>query len=162
MKEFELSSIDDIDIEILRILNEDGRETFNKIASVLKKSPVTIKKHVENLEKRGIIKGYGAQIDFEKLGYNIIAIIEITVSKGKMLDVEKEIGNNPNVFAVYDITGTYDALILARFKNRQELSEMVKSIHISANVEHTNTHLILNVVKEESSFAKLMDKESKK
>lgn len=63
MKEFELSSIDDIDIEILRILNEDGRETFNKIASVLKKSPVTIKKHVEKLEKRGIIKGYGAQID---------------------------------------------------------------------------------------------------
>ncbi len=162
MKEFELSSIDDIDIKILRILSEDGRETFNKMGSELKKSPVTIKKHVENLEKRGIIKGYGAQIDFEKLGYNIIAIIEVTVSKGKMLDVEKEIGNNPNVFAVYDITGTYDALILARFKSRKKLSETIKLIHTSPNVEHTNTHLILNIIKEESSFVKLMEKESKK
>ena len=76
-----------------------------------------------------------------------------------MLDVEKKIAQNPNVFAVYDITGTYDAIILARFKKRAKLSEMIKNeIHASPFVERTNTHIILNVIKEKSSFTELITK----
>ncbi|MCJ7650066.1 MAG: Lrp/AsnC family transcriptional regulator [Candidatus Lokiarchaeota archaeon] len=126
------------------------------MATELGKSPITIKKHVEELEKNKIIKGYGAQIDFDKLGYNIIAVIELTVSKGKMLEIESQIGKNPNVFAVYDITGTYDALIFARFKDRSELSAMIKEIHKSPVVERTNTHLILNVIKEQTTSKELI------
>ena len=75
-----------------------------------------------------------------------------------MLEEEKKIARNPNVFAVYDITGEYDALILARFKNREALSTMIKEIHKSPNVERTNTHLILNIIKDGSSFNDLIDK----
>ncbi len=148
----------DVDLEILKILSEDGRESYRKIAQDLNKSPVTIKSHVEELEK-GIIKSYGAQLDYEKLGFDIIAIIELTVSKGKMLEVERMIAEDPNVFGVYDITGTYDALILARFRNRGDLSDMIKEIHTSPNVERTNTHLVLNVIKEGSSLIKILEKE---
>ena len=151
----------ELDIEILKKLNVDGRISLRQLAKDLgNKSPVTIKNHVEKLENAGIITNYGVQIDYEKLGYNIIALIEITVSKGKMLEVEKKIANNPNVFAVYDITGTYDALILARFKSREKLSEMIKNeIHASPFVERTNTHIVLNVIKESSSFNDLIIKE---
>ena len=122
----------------------------------------TIIKHINDLEKDGIIKNYGVQIDYEKLGYGIMAIIEVTISKGKMFEVEEKIAENPNVFGVYDITGTYDALILARFKSREELSKMIKEIHKSPNVEHTNTHFVLNTIKEASSFVDLIDKEGEK
>ena len=74
--------VDDVDLDILGILSENSKENYNQIAKILEKSPVTIKKHIEELEQQGVIKGYGIDIDFEKLGYNIIAIIEITVSKG--------------------------------------------------------------------------------
>ena len=153
---------EELDLDILRILCEDGRRSHRSIGVELDKSHLTIKKHVDELEDGGIIKGYSANIDFEKLGYNIIAIIELTISKGKMLEVEKKIAMNTNVFGVYDITGTYDALILARFKNRGDLSKMIKEIHTSPNVERTNTHLVLNIIKEESSFVGLIDKEGKK
>lgn len=149
----------DLDLEILKILSEDGRESYRKIAQELSKSPVTIKSHVEELESEGKIKSYGAQLDYEKLGYDIIAIIEVTVSKGRMLEVEGMIAENPNVFGVYDITGTYDALIFVRFKTRKELSEMIKKIHRSEYVESTNTHLVLNVIKEGSSLVKILEKE---
>lgn len=152
----------DVDLEILKILSEDGRESYRKIAQELSKSPVTIKSHVEELEREGKIKSYGAQLDYEKLGYDIIAIIEITVSKGKMLEVEGMIAENPNVFGVYDITGTYDALIFVRFKTRKELSVMIKKIHTSEYVESTNTHLVLNVIKEGSSLVKILEKEKNK
>lgn len=156
------SSAEDIDLNILGILSENSRENFNQIAKTLKKSPVTIKKHIEELEQQGVIKGYGIDIDFEKLGYDIIATIEITVSKGKMIEVETDIAENPNVFGVYDITGDYDALVFVRFKTRTELSAMIKKLHSSPYVERTNTHIILNVIKEGSSFVKLLDKENKK
>ena len=155
------SSAEDIDLNILGILSENSRENFNQIAKTLKKSPVTIKKHIEELEQQGVIKAYGIDIDFEKLGYDIIATIEITVSKGKMIEVETDIAENPNVFGVYDITGDYDALVFVRFKTRTELSAMIKKLHSSPYVERTNTHIILNVIKEGSSFLKLLDKEKK-
>lgn len=151
-----MKDVDEIDREILRILSEDGRKTFNAIATDLGKSPITIKKHVEELEKNKVIKAYGAHIDYDKLGYNIIAVIELTVSKGKMLEIETQIGKNPNVFAVYDITGTYDALILARFRDRSELSAMIKEIHKSPEVKRTNTHLILNIIKEQTTSKELI------
>lgn len=154
----------DLDTEILKKLSLDGRVSFRQLAKDLgNKSPVTIKNHIEDLEQKKIIKNYGAKIDFEKLGYDIIALIEITISKGKMLEVERKIAQNPNVFAVYDITGTYDALILARFKTREELSEMIKDeIHSSPYVERTNTHIVLNIIKEESDFWKLIEKDNAK
>ena len=108
------------------------------------------------MEEAGIIKNYGATIDYEKVGFTIVAVIELTTSKGKMIEMEKKVAENPNVFAVYDITGTYDALILARFKDRSELSAMIKEIHKFPEVERTNTHLILNIIKEESSLRGLI------
>jgi len=148
--------------EILGLLDKDCRLSHRELGRKLGRSPLTIKKHIDELENKEIIKGYNANIDYDKLGYNIIAFVEITISKGKMLEVENNIANDPNVFAVYDITGTYDALILARFKNREELSEMIKNIHASQYIERTNTHLVLNVIKESSSYISLLEKESKK
>ena len=160
MNNLKTYEIDELDLEILSILSIDGRKNKSTIADDLNRSPNTIIKHISNLEENGAIKNYGVQIDYEKLGFDIIALIEITVSKGKMLDVERKIAKNPNVFAVYDITGTYDALILARFKSRAELSEMIKDeIHGSPYVERTNTHIVLNVIKEKSSFTELMTKD---
>ncbi len=159
MKEGDL---EELDIEILRILSEKGRSSHRSIATKLDKSHLTIKKHIDELEEDNIIKGYNANIDFEKIGYDIIAIIEITISKGKMIEVEKKIAQNPNIFAVYDITGIYDALIIAKFKTREALSKMIKEIHTSPYVERTNTHLVLNVLKEGSSFTGLIEKENNK
>ena len=155
------SNIDELDLEILKILSVDSRKNKSTIAEDLKRSPNTIIKHINDLEEDDIIKNYGVQIDYEKLGYEIMAIIEVTISKGKMFEVEEKIAENPNVFGVYDITGTYDALILARFKTREELSKMIKEIHKSPNVERTNTHFVLNTIKEVSSFVDLIDKKKK-
>jgi DNA-binding Lrp family transcriptional regulator len=158
-----LEDISELDLEILKKLSIDGRISLRQLAKDLgNKSPVTIKNHVEKLESKGIIINYGAKINYEQLGYDIVALIEVTISKGKMFEVEEKIAKNPNVFGVYDITGTYDALILARFKTREELSKMIKEIHKSPNVERTNTHFVLNIIKEFSSFTALQEKENKR
>jgi len=51
------------------------------------------------MEEEGLIKGYSALLDHEKLGYQLTVVTEITVSKGKLVEMENEIAKTPNVAA---------------------------------------------------------------
>ena len=142
-------SIDEIDLKILKNLLVDARQSARKLSLKLGISTVTVLSRIQKLEKLKIIKGYSAILDDEKLGYDLTAIIEISVKKGQMALVEKEVSTLDNVCAVYDITGQTDTIVVAKFKNREELSEFVKELSSKPNVENTNTHMVLNTVKED-------------
>ena len=146
--------ISDIDKEIINNLILDSRLSYRKIAKKLKVSVATIMHHVKRLEKERIIKKYTTKIDYEKLGYDIEVLIDIKISKGKLFLVEKKIASNPNVFAVYDTTGEYDATIFTRFKNRRKMDNFLKKIQTYDFVERTHTKLILNTIKEEQMLIK--------
>ncbi len=88
-------------------------------------------------------------LDTEKLGYQLTALSELVVSKGKLLEMEREIARLSSVCAVYDITGTTDAIVIAKFRNREELGNFTKSLLAMPFVERTNTHLVLTTVKED-------------
>jgi DNA-binding Lrp family transcriptional regulator len=141
--------MDKIDIGILRELMDDARLSYNEIARRISVSVGTVAMRIRNLEKQGVIKGYSVILDAEKLGYNVNAIIDIVISKGKLRKVEEEVANNPNVYGVYDVTGASDAIVVTRFKNRQELSDFVKSLLSSDYVDRTLTHFVLGTVKED-------------
>ena len=101
------------------------------------------------MEKDNIIKSYSAIVDHVKLGFDLTAVIEITAVKNKINDVEKHISKLPNVCAVYDITGLTDMIIVAKFRNRRELSDFVKRDLSLPYVDRTNTHIVLITVKED-------------
>ncbi len=141
--------VDDLDREILKLLSEDARLSYRKISQRTGFSVGTVISRIREMERKGIIKGYSVIFDPEKLGYDIVAIIEIVISKGKLLEVEREIANRTNVYGVYDVTGESDAVVIARFRNRRELSEFVKSLLGMEYVERTITHVVLSTVKED-------------
>jgi len=144
-----MNSEEELRRKILKQLLIDCRKSFRQMAASLKVSAATIARKVKEMEERGLIKGYSAILDHEKLGYDLGAVIEVTVSAGKLLEVEREIAKHPNVLAVYDVTGISDAIIIAKFRNRKELNDLVKKILKMQFVERTNTHVILNIVKED-------------
>ena len=141
-------SIDKTDQEILRNLMVDARLSARQLAIKLGMSTVTILTRIKKLEKEGIIKGYAAIIDHEKLGYDLTAIIEI-ISKRDILGIEEKLAKIENVCGVYDITGNTDTVIVAKFRERDELSKFVKTLSAMENVENTITHIVLNTVKED-------------
>ena len=142
-------NLDKTDEAILKNLMVDARLSARQLALKLGMSTVTVLSRIKKLEKEKIIKGYSATIDHEKLGYNLTAVIEIIGKKDKIVDIEKEIAKIENVCAVYDITGNTDTLIIAKFKERNELSEFVKGLSLISNVENTITHVVLNTAKED-------------
>jgi|TARA_B110000438_G_scaffold292717_1_gene331483 DNA-binding Lrp family transcriptional regulator len=137
------------DIELLRCLNKNGKASQRELATSTGTALGTVNSHIKSLEKENIIKGYYAELNPEKVGYNLTAIINLRISKGKIMDLQDSIAKHPQVFGVYDVTGEWDSLVLARFKNRQEMDSFIKTTLSQKNVERSNTSLVLNTVKEE-------------
>lgn len=141
-------SLDKTDEKILKILMKDARVSARQIALKLGISTVTAISRLKKLENEKIISGYTSLIDHEKIGYDITAIIEI-IAKKNVIDIENKLAKKDNVCCVYDITGNTDTIIVAKFKEREELSNFVKSLSSMANVENTITHVVLNTAKED-------------
>lgn len=144
--------LDEIDSKILRQVLKDARMSYRKIADEIDMSPPTVLSRVQKLEKEKIIKSYSALVDHEKLGYDLTAVIEVTAVKGKITEVQKHISKFPNVCAVYDITGLTDIIVVAKFKNRKDLSDFVKKEMSLPYIERTNTRMVLVTVKEDFGF----------
>jgi len=141
--------LDDTDVKIIKSLVSDARLSSRQIAKKSNVSIGTVLTRIKRMEKEGIVRGYSALIDHEKIGYQLTAITEITVSKGRLLEVENEIARMPNVCCVYDVTGVTDAYVVAKFKSREELSTFAKRLLALPYVERTNTHVVLTTIKED-------------
>ena len=137
------------DIEILRVLEKNSRLSLRKIAKKVDVSVATVMHRINRLEKEGAIRGYSVLLDYDKLGYEFQALISVDVSKGKLFEVEKKIATDPSVHAVYDITGHFDVVVVARFKTRKSLDNFIKKIQTYDFVEKTETAIVLNTIKEE-------------
>ncbi|MDP7078459.1 MAG: Lrp/AsnC family transcriptional regulator [Candidatus Undinarchaeales archaeon] len=142
-------SIDATDLRILDLLMDDARRTYRQLADEVGVSPVTVMKRVHSMERTGVVQGYTARLDYQALGYDILAIIQLRISKGKLLEVEKRIATHNAVFAVYDIIGPFDALLLTRFRTTPDMDRFLKTIQTYDFVERTETILVLNTIKDE-------------
>ncbi|MBS7650662.1 MAG: Lrp/AsnC family transcriptional regulator [Candidatus Bathyarchaeia archaeon] len=145
--------IDDLDRKILREYLEDARLSCREVAKRLNISTATVLSRLRRLEGEGVIKGYSAVLDHEKLDYTITAVTEIVFSGGRLLDVEREIAKYSNILAVYDVTGETDAIVISRFKSMSELSAFTKRLLAIPSVERTNTHIVLTRIKEDFRIA---------
>jgi DNA-binding Lrp family transcriptional regulator len=140
--------LNETDKKILKNLLDDARFSSRQIAKNVGVSVGTVLSRIKKMEDMGIIKGYSAILDHEKLGYELTVVTEITVSKGRLVEMENEIAKNPNVCGVYDVTGLTDAVIIAKFKSREDLGKFTKNLLALPYIERTNTHVVLTTVKE--------------
>ena len=141
--------LDDLDRKILHWYLIDARLSFRELAHKLGVSTTTVQSRTTKMEKAGIIKGYTALFDHDKIGFQLTAITEVTVAKGKLIELEKEVAKMPQVLAVYDVTGLTDAMVIGKFKSRDDLSKFTKAMLAMPFVERTNTHIVLTTVKED-------------
>jgi len=140
--------IDRHDEKIINELIDNAKTPLRKLASKLKISFVTVMNRIKRLEKEGVIQKYSAKIDYSKLGFEIPVIIEVRISKGKLFELEKKMASSPNIYAVYDTTGEFDATIIGRFRTTRAMDNFLKKIQTYDFVERTSTKLILNTIKE--------------
>lgn len=141
--------LDDLDLKILRLLEEDARRSSREIAEKLEVATGTVYNRVKRLTDQGIIKGYIPIIDASKVGFELTALILLQADGKYLVDVESEIAKVDAVSCVYDITGDFDAAVIARFRDRASLNEFIKSLLAIPHIKRTVTNVVLNIVKED-------------
>ena len=155
-KDTEIIKLDDTDKNILKIINEDVRVSYRQISRDLNISVGTVHNRIEKMVKNGVIEKFSPIINHRKLGFVLTSIIGVRVKGGKLENFETKISFNKNVLGIYDVTGEYDAILIAKFKNTDELDVFIKEMLKEPGIERTYTQTVLNVVKEDMGSANIL------
>jgi DNA-binding Lrp family transcriptional regulator len=144
--------IDDLDRQILTLLQKDARLSYREIAKELGIAVGTVYNRIKRLEEEGVIKGFYPKLDYEKLGYGLTAIIGVRAQGKRIIEIEKEIAKDDHVMCVYDVTGEFDIIVVAKFRGREDMNKFVKSVLSIDGVEKTTTHVAMEIVKEDMNL----------
>lgn len=140
--------LDTTDRDLLAALLEDARISQRGLAKRVGVAQGTITNRLRRLEEMGIIKGYTVLLDAESIGWTMTVITGLRIQKGSMIDVQQQIAADPRVFAVYDVTGDYDSMVLARSWPK-DLDDLTKTVFTLQGVQRSFTQVVLNTVKED-------------
>jgi DNA-binding Lrp family transcriptional regulator len=141
--------------EILELVEKNARLTPEDIAKILKKKVSTVKKNIEKLEKEGIILGYKAIINEEKVKTfkPVRAIIEVQVTpkRNQGFDyIAERIYKFPEVVTCFLVSGTYDLLLIVEGNNIHEVAQFVaEKLAPLEGVKGTVTHFLLKKYKQD-------------
>ena len=137
------------------MLERDARTSLRRIAEEVDVSLGTVSNRVKKLEENGVIKDYRVILDSEKVGWNLNVVIGLRIQKGRLIEIQEKIARDNRVYGVYDVTGEFDSMVIARARDRSDLDDLSKNVLSMDGVVRSVTHLVLNTVKEgPTSFPK--------
>ena len=147
----EFKEFDELDRRIIEQLSISSEGSFRQIAKGLGVHPTTLIQRVKNLEKKGVITGTRAKIDYMKLGFEYTGIIQVFV-EGQVDEINYRISDMPQVMAVFYVTGECDIVAWVACRDREEFSGTVKAIMAIDGVKKTNTSVIMEMLKDPLDF----------
>ena len=119
--------IDDINLAILELLQGDGRMSYRDIGERVGLTPPAVTERIRRLESSGVIRGYRATVDNEALGFPLLCIIRLNVSRDAEA-VDDVIAAMPEVIEANRVTGSESHVIRARVRSTQHLEELLKQL----------------------------------
>lgn len=144
--------IDKIDKFIIEQLAVNGRVSFANIAKEINLTDVAVKKRLDRLIQRGIIKSITAEIDYEVLGFNEKAEILITIDPSKQNDIIKKLKEMEDVKEVIEVTGEYNIIARVMALDKADLKALLDSVF---KIDGITKASILTMLKEHKNSKNL-------
>lgn len=142
--------MDSVDIEIIKILEQNGRISHEEIAKILHISRPAIHKRIENLEKGGIITGYQALIDWRKVRPCIRCLIFIKINGGYFAQIANEIANMdiPGIVIeeCHRLAGEWCVLIKTRISTPEDTTKILDRVWQFDGIIETSTTFVIDTV----------------
>ena len=144
-------TLDELDRRLLGELQTDARIANAELARRLNLSPPAVHARVRRLEEQGYIRGYVALLDRERLGFDMLCFIQISLQLHQIEQVNHfrtTIQQIPEVLECHHVTGEYDYLLKIAVRNRQELERLVmEKLTPIPGVARIHTSLVFSEVK---------------
>jgi DNA-binding Lrp family transcriptional regulator len=144
--------IDETDLDIIEELRKDGRASFSDIAEKLNLATSTVTGRFQKLEVNGVITGFRPEIDYEKLGFELTAMIDIKAEADRILETVEKLESNTRVISFFEVTGDTDMIIISRFLNREDMNSFLKELQQTEGIRSTETQVILTEPKLEDNM----------
>ena len=150
---------ENLDRKLVNALLGDGRASLRSLADDLDVSVTTVSNHLSNLEDEGIIQGYTPKVDYDKLGYDVTAIVQLKVEGSALPDVTDSLSEHEQMVSVYEVTGDYDIIAIGKFKDTDGMNDQIKELLTDVDIRESNTSVVLNAVSENEQFELDIDEE---
>jgi DNA-binding Lrp family transcriptional regulator len=144
--------MDKIDRQIVALLQENARRSFQDIGGHVALSAPAVKRRVDRLEEDGVITGYSAAIDPEKFGWHTHAFVglycEGRMAAGEILGAVK---GHPEVVGAYTVAGEASAILHVRAQDTKHLEGALERIRDVKGVLRTQTQVVLSTLIERAA-----------
>jgi DNA-binding Lrp family transcriptional regulator len=141
-------ALDELDLELLRILARNGRTTNAELAQQLDIAPSTCLGRVRNLVSNGVIARFTAEIEPAALGLSLQALISVTLRAGaraNLNDFAQKMRAHPQVIQLFFLGGAEDFIVHLAVRNSDEVREFVlEELSNNASVANTRTNIVFD------------------
>jgi Lrp/AsnC family leucine-responsive transcriptional regulator len=139
-----VSAVEDLDAQILKLLATDGRMSFTDLGKATGLSTSAVHQRVKRLEQRGVIKGYGASIDYDQIGRPLTAFISIRpIDPSQPDDSPERLRGISEIESCWSVAGDESYILKVRVGSPGALEELLARIRSAANVS-TRTTIVLS------------------
>lgn len=135
-----METLDEIDMQILRILQKNAKLTTKELADAVHLTPTPVFERQKRLERRGYIKKYMAVLDPEKLGQGLLVFCKVKLSQinREIADIfMHRIQRIPEVTECYNTSGNYDYLMKVRVADMKQYQEFI--LNKLGTIEHVGS-----------------------
>lgn len=133
--------LDEVDLKLLRLLRDNARMSYARLAQELGLSESAVRKRIAKLVKNGVIKKFTVIYD---TGNEIRAFILVrTQPPAPVPEVSQKILKMEHVEAVYEVTGDYDILVVVRGETIDDVNKSIDYIRSIPGVAATNSMIVL-------------------
>ncbi|MBO6536303.1 MAG: Lrp/AsnC family transcriptional regulator [Balneolaceae bacterium] len=148
--------LDDVDKEILRILQKEGRISNKDLAERINLTTTPTLERVRRLEREGVISGYEAKVNPETIDLGLNAFVTITLSAHRLRLLDEftnEVKAIPEILACYNTTGDGDFLLHIVAKDVEDYERIMRTkLATLPDVQRMYTSIVLNVIKEQTNI----------
>nr|WP_062340228.1 Lrp/AsnC family transcriptional regulator [Herbidospora sakaeratensis] len=136
--------MEEIDRRIVALLAADGRMSFTDLAKETGLSVSAVHQRVRRLEKRGVIKGYAALVDFDEVGLPLTAFVSIKpIDPAAADDAPERLRHLAAIESCHSVAGEESYILKVRVGSPRDLEELLNQIRAAANVS-TRTTVVLS------------------
>ncbi|WP_049986675.1 HTH-type transcriptional regulator Lrp [Halobellus rufus] len=143
---------ENLDAKLINALLGDGRASLRSLAEELDVSVTTVSNHLRDLEDAGVIEGYTPRVNYDALGYDVTAIIQLKVEGSALPEITDRLKDHKQMVTVYEVTGDYDVIAVGKFEDTDGMNAQIKELLTDADIRESNTSVVLNAVVENQQF----------
>ena len=145
--------IDDLDIQLLKTLQVNGRTKRNELAEQVGLSVPSVSDRLKKLEDKKIIEGYYTKVNRQAFGLDILAFISVVMDSSKHYkDLIKHVDKHPKILECYSVLGEGSHMLKVAVKNTESLEKLLSEIQTWLGVTSTKTTYVLSTIKETTAI----------